>query len=65
MITSMSESSAIRPSAIRQRVLAGDTVLGALVLEFFVPGTPQILKSAACEFALFDMEHSGLGFERR
>jgi 2-dehydro-3-deoxyglucarate aldolase/4-hydroxy-2-oxoheptanedioate aldolase len=24
---------------------------------------PQILRAAGCEFALFDMEHSGLGFE--
>lgn len=63
MIANMNESPAIRPSAIRQRVLAGDTVLGAMVFEFFVPGTPQILKSAGCEFALFDMEHAGLGFE--
>jgi 2-dehydro-3-deoxyglucarate aldolase/4-hydroxy-2-oxoheptanedioate aldolase len=59
----MGEASGVRPSAIKQRVLAGETVLGALVFEFFVPGTPQILKSAACEFALFDMEHAGLGFE--
>jgi 2-dehydro-3-deoxyglucarate aldolase/4-hydroxy-2-oxoheptanedioate aldolase len=27
------------------------------------PGVPQVLKAAGCEFALFDMEHAGLGFE--
>ena len=53
----------VRPSAIRQRVLEGDTVRGALVFEFFAPGMPQVLKGAGCEFALFDMEHAGLGFE--
>jgi len=38
-------------------------VLGALVFEFFSPGMPQVLKAADCEFVLFDMEHTGLGFE--
>ena len=59
----MGESSGVRPSAIRQRVLAGDTVTGAMIFEFFAPGMPQLLKVAGCEFALFDMEHAGLGFE--
>ena len=59
----MGESFGVRPSAIRQRVLAGDTVTGAMIFEFFSPGMPQVLKAAGCEFALFDMEHAGLGFE--
>ena len=59
----MSEASGVRPSAIRQRVLAGEPVAGAMIFEFFSPGMPQILKAAGCEFALFDMEHAGLGFE--
>lgn len=59
----MGESFGVRPSAIRQRVLAGDTVSGAMIFEFFSPGMPQVLKAAGCEFALFDMEHAGLGFE--
>src|SRR4029079_6682788 len=59
----MAEPIGVRPSAIRQRVLGGETVLGAMVFEFFAPGMPQVLKSAGCEFALFDMEHAGLGFE--
>ena len=53
----------VRPSAIRQRVLAGEPVAGAMMFEFFAPGMPQVLKAAGCEFALFDMEHAGLGFE--
>ena len=28
----------VRPSAIRQRVLAGEPVAGAMVFEFFTPG---------------------------
>ena len=57
------ESSGVRPSVLKQRVLAGETVAGAMIFEFFAPGMPQVLKSAGCEFALFDMEHAGLGFE--
>ncbi len=59
----MGQTTGVRPSAIRQRVLAGETVAGAMIFEFFAPGMPQVLKSAGCEFALFDMEHAGLGFE--
>ncbi len=53
----------VRANSIRKRVLAGDTVRGALVFEFFSPGMPQVLKEAGCEFVLFDMEHTGLGYE--
>ena len=59
----MTAATGVRPSAIRQKVLSGETVAGAMVFEFFAPGMPQVLKSAGCEFALFDMEHAGLGFE--
>ncbi len=48
---------------LRSRVTAGETVAGAMVFEFFSPGMPQILRNAGCEFGLFDMEHTGLGFE--
>jgi len=37
--------------------------LGHFIVEFATPGIGQILKSAGCEFALFDCEHSGFGFE--
>src|ERR1700683_5832076 len=33
------------------------------VVEFATPGIGQILKSAGCDFVLFDLEHSGFGFE--
>lgn len=55
--------SVVAPNALKARTLAGETVLGALVFEFFSPGMPQVLKAADCEFVLFDMEHTGLGFE--
>jgi 2-dehydro-3-deoxyglucarate aldolase/4-hydroxy-2-oxoheptanedioate aldolase len=53
----------VRGNDLKARVLAGETVAGALVIDFFTPGMPQVLNAAGCEFALFDMEHSGLGFE--
>ena len=32
-------------------------------MEFATPGIGHILKSAGCDFVLFDLEHSGFGFE--
>jgi 2-dehydro-3-deoxyglucarate aldolase/4-hydroxy-2-oxoheptanedioate aldolase len=37
--------------------------LGHFIVEFATPGIGHILKRAGCDFALFDMEHSGFGFE--
>jgi 2-keto-3-deoxy-L-rhamnonate aldolase RhmA len=34
-----------------------------MVFELFSPGLPQICKNAGADFILYDMEHSGLGFE--
>lgn len=48
---------------LRDRAMRGDTVRGAMVFEFFSPGIVQILRLAGAEFAMFDMEHTGLGFE--
>ncbi len=53
----------MQPSAIRRDVLAGQVVPGAFVFEFFSPGMSKILVNAGCRFAIFDMEHTGLGFE--
>lgn len=50
-------------ATLRQRAMRGDTVRGAMVFECFSPGIAQILRLAGAEFALFDMEHTGLGFE--
>ncbi len=37
--------------------------LGHFVVEFATPGIGHILKSAGCDFALLDMEHSGFSIE--
>lgn len=49
--------------SLRARAMAGEQVLGSMVFEFFSPGIAQILKHAGCEFALYDMEHTGIGLE--
>ncbi len=36
---------------------------GHFVVEFATPGIGHILKSAGCDFVLFDTEHSGFSFE--
>jgi 2-dehydro-3-deoxyglucarate aldolase/4-hydroxy-2-oxoheptanedioate aldolase len=53
----------MRENAIKESVLAGRTVAGAMVFEFFSPGMNAILANAGCRFAIYDMEHTGLGFE--
>lgn len=49
--------------SLRKRVMAGEVVLGTMVFEFFSPGIAQIMKLAGCEYIIYDMEHTGLGFE--
>ena len=53
----------MKENAIKKAVLAGETVAGAMVFEFFSPGMSSILANAGCRFVLYDMEHTGLGFE--
>ena len=57
------ENLSLPRKSVRQRALAGETVLGAMIFEFFVPGIPQILRNAGAEYAIYDMEHGGLGLE--
>ncbi len=53
----------MKPNSIKRDVLAGKPVAGAMVFEFFSPGVATILANAGCRFVLYDMEHTGLGFE--
>jgi len=48
---------------LRQRVMDGDLVLGAMIFEFFSPGIAQICRLAGCEYVIYDMEHTGTGYE--
>lgn len=49
--------------SLRQRAMSGETVLGAMVFEFFSPGIAQTLKHAGVEYIIFDMEHTGTSLE--
>ncbi|HEY7764327.1 MAG TPA: aldolase/citrate lyase family protein [Aestuariivirgaceae bacterium] len=50
-------------SALKEMTRSRQLKLGHFIVEFATPGIGHILKSAGCEFALFDLEHSGFGFE--
>jgi 2-dehydro-3-deoxyglucarate aldolase/4-hydroxy-2-oxoheptanedioate aldolase len=49
---------------LRARALAGETIPGSMVFEFFTPGIAQILKNAGCEYVIYDMEHAGFSIEQ-
>lgn len=53
----------MRDNPVKHNIAAGGASFGAMLFEFFTPGLAQILKVAGCEFALFDMEHSGIDIE--
>lgn len=53
----------MRDNPLKQKLLRGEPGFGTMAFEFFVPGLPQMAKAAGAEFLLFDMEHSGLGYE--
>ena len=44
-------------------LMSGEVVAGAMVFEFFTPGISRILANAGARFAIYDMEHTGMGFE--
>lgn len=53
----------MRHNPVKRKLAAGGTAFGAMAFEFLSPGLPQIARNAGAEFLLYDMEHTGLGFE--
>ncbi len=53
----------MRDNPVKARLSAGGRAYGAMIFEFFSPGLPQLCRNAGADFVLFDMEHTGLGFE--
>ena len=53
----------MKPNPLQAPLASGETVIGAMVFEFYSPGMSAILANSGCRFALYDMEHTGLGFE--
>jgi 2-dehydro-3-deoxyglucarate aldolase/4-hydroxy-2-oxoheptanedioate aldolase len=48
---------------LKASILAGHTVPGAFIFEFFSPGMSSLLVNAGARFVVYDMEHTGMGFE--
>jgi 2-keto-3-deoxy-L-rhamnonate aldolase RhmA len=49
--------------SLKRMVGSRDLKVGHMVIEFATPGIGQILQAAGCDFALFDTEHSGFGYD--
>src|SRR5712675_579802 len=50
-------------AGLKQMTRTPEAKLGHFIVEFATPGIGHILKQVGCDFALFDLEHSGFGFE--
>lgn len=48
---------------LKQLIRTKELKVGNFIVEFATPGIGHILKAAGCDFAFFDMEHSGFSFE--
>ena len=53
----------MRDNPVKKAIAAGRHVFGSMVFECFSPGLPMLCRNAGAEFVLYDMEHTGLGFE--
>jgi 2-keto-3-deoxy-L-rhamnonate aldolase RhmA len=56
-------AAAMATPGLKEMAGSRELKLGHFIVEFATPGIGQILKAAGCDFALFDTEHSGFGFE--
>ncbi len=50
-------------AGLKQMTRTQEVKLGHFIVEFATPGIGHMLKQADCDFALFDLEHSGFGSE--
>jgi 2-dehydro-3-deoxyglucarate aldolase/4-hydroxy-2-oxoheptanedioate aldolase len=53
----------MKQPGLRQMMTTPELKLGNFIVEFATPGIGHILKAGGCNFAFFDMEHSGFTFE--
>jgi 2-keto-3-deoxy-L-rhamnonate aldolase RhmA len=49
----------MRENHVKRRLQRGEVCVGTLMLEFATSGLARIAEEAACDFVLFDQEHSG------
>lgn len=50
----------MRNNPVKEALARGECVFGTMVFEFAGPGLPAVLADAGAQFAVYDMEHSGL-----
>jgi 2-keto-3-deoxy-L-rhamnonate aldolase RhmA len=48
---------------LKEKLRREGRAFGPMIFEFFTAGMPAIIAATGADFALFDMEHTGLGFE--
>jgi 2-dehydro-3-deoxyglucarate aldolase/4-hydroxy-2-oxoheptanedioate aldolase len=48
---------------LKSVLMSGEVVAGTMIFDFFTPGISKILSNAGARFAIYDMEHTGMGFE--
>ena len=53
----------MKQPGLREMMKTRELKLGNFIVEFATPGIGHILKAGGCDFAFFDMEHSGFSFE--
>ncbi len=53
----------MKSQSLKDMLKSPDVKIGNFIVEFATPGIGHILKTAGCDFAFFDMEHSGFSFE--
>ncbi|HSU98624.1 MAG TPA: aldolase/citrate lyase family protein [Roseiarcus sp.] len=49
--------------SIKNKLRDEGYAFGTMIMEFFSAGMPAVIAATGADFALFDMEHTGLGFE--
>lgn len=53
----------MRDNPLKKTLAAGGRAAGAFVFEFMTPALPQLCRNAGADFVIYDMEHTGVGFE--
>jgi 2-keto-3-deoxy-L-rhamnonate aldolase RhmA len=48
---------------LKEKLRREGRAFGPMIFEFFTAGMPAIIAATGADFALFDMEHTGLGYE--
>jgi 2-dehydro-3-deoxyglucarate aldolase/4-hydroxy-2-oxoheptanedioate aldolase len=53
----------VRANPVKEKLRRGELAIGTMVFEFASPGLPAILGTTGADFAIYDMEHTGLSLE--